>query len=101
MSSTPRRLTRPRAWRSATPTARRRLRSAGVRESAEAGEAEARDIEDAVAIEGVVEIEGGAAVEVTLGAARIQHAARERGRARELFEQLATLQAGDPERPRI
>ena len=74
---------------------------AAVLEFAEAGEGEAVDIEDAVAIEGVVEIEGDAAVNVTLGAARIQHAARERGRARELFEQLATLPAGDQERQRI
>ncbi|HEV2242755.1 MAG TPA: hypothetical protein VGR98_17055, partial [Streptosporangiaceae bacterium] len=60
---------------------------------------------DTVDIEGVVEgaVEGAATVdvEVALGAARIQHAARERGRARELFEQLAALPAGDKERQRI
>jgi len=36
-----------------------------------------------------------------LGAAKIPHATRERGRARELFEQLATLPDGDEERQRI
>jgi RNA polymerase sigma-B factor len=39
--------------------------------------------------------------DVGLGAARIQHATRERGRARELFEQLATLPADDEQRQRI
>jgi RNA polymerase sigma-B factor len=39
--------------------------------------------------------------ETVLGSARIQHAARERGRARELFEVLSALPAGDPERQRI
>ena len=37
-------------------------------------------------------------VEAALGTAKIQHATRERGRARELFEQLATLPAGGEER---
>jgi len=40
-------------------------------------------------------------VEAALGTAKIQHATRERGRARELFEQLATLPQGDEERQRI
>ena len=39
--------------------------------------------------------------DVALGATRIQHATRERGRARELFEQLATLPADDQQRQRI
>jgi RNA polymerase sigma-B factor len=39
--------------------------------------------------------------EVALGATKIQHAARERGRAKELFEQLATLPDGDQQRQRI
>jgi len=36
-----------------------------------------------------------------LGAAKVPHATRERGRARELFERLATLPEGDEERQRI
>jgi len=40
-------------------------------------------------------------VEAALGTAKIQHATRERGRARELFEQLATLPEGGEERQRI
>jgi RNA polymerase sigma-B factor len=43
----------------------------------------------------------GAAAQHTAGAARIQHAARERGHARVLFERLAELPAGDQERLRI
>jgi RNA polymerase sigma-B factor len=39
--------------------------------------------------------------EAALGTAKIQHATRERGRARELFEQLATLPEGGEERQRI
>jgi RNA polymerase sigma-B factor len=39
--------------------------------------------------------------EAALSTAKIQHATRERGRARELFEQLATLPAGGEERQRI
>jgi RNA polymerase sigma-B factor len=39
--------------------------------------------------------------DANLGATRIQHATRERGRARELFEQLANLPAGDQQRQRI
>jgi len=37
----------------------------------------------------------------TLAAAKVPHAARERGRARELFERLATLPEGNEERQRI
>ncbi len=59
------------------------------------------DQDEAVVIEDAIVVEAGETVDVTLGAARIQHAARERGRARELFEQLATLPAGDTERQRI
>jgi hypothetical protein len=59
----------------------------------EAGDVEAADI-DAV-------VEGDGDVDVALGAAKLQHAARERGRARELFEKLATLPEGDQERQRI
>ncbi len=59
----------------------------------EAGEDESVDI-DAV-------VEGDAGADVALGAAKIQHAARERGRARELFEKLATLPEDDRERQRI
>ena len=40
-------------------------------------------------------------MEAALGTAKIQHATRERGRARELFEQLATLPEGGEERQRI
>jgi DNA-directed RNA polymerase sigma subunit (sigma70/sigma32) len=40
-------------------------------------------------------------VETALGTAKIQHATRDRGRARELFEQLATLPEGGEERQRI
>jgi RNA polymerase sigma-B factor len=36
-----------------------------------------------------------------LGTAKVQHATRERGRARELFERLATLPEGNEERQRI
>jgi RNA polymerase sigma-B factor len=39
--------------------------------------------------------------EAALSTAKIQHATRERGRARELFEQLATLPEGGEERQRI
>src|SRR3984885_16094012 len=56
----------------------------------EAGQVEAVDI-DAL-------LEGGGEADATLGTTKIQHAARERGRARELFEKLATLPAGDPGR---
>jgi RNA polymerase sigma-B factor len=68
---------------------------AAVMEFAEAGEDEPVDLEDAIIVE------GDAAVDVTLGAARVQNATRERGRARELFEQLATLPSDDQERQRI
>ena len=46
-------------------------------------------------------VDGAADAGAALGAAKIQHATRERGRARELFEQLATLPQGDEERQRI
>jgi RNA polymerase sigma-B factor len=55
--------------------------------------------DEAVTIEAVVE--GDADIEVALGAAKIQNATRERGRARELFERLSTLPEGDQERQRI
>jgi RNA polymerase sigma-B factor len=74
---------------------------AAVIDFAEAGEGDAADIESPADIDGVVEIGDDDAVDVTLGAERIQHAARERGRARELFEQLATLPTGDQKRQRI
>jgi hypothetical protein len=64
-------------------------------------EGDAEDIEGTVDIEGVVEGDSAVDVDVALGAARIQHAARERGRARELFEQLAALPAGDKERHQV
>jgi RNA polymerase sigma-B factor len=66
-----------------------------VYDFAEAGEEEATDIG------AVVEGEPDADVETELGAAKIQHATRERGRARELFERLVTLPEGDQERQRI
>jgi RNA polymerase sigma-B factor len=53
----------------------------------------------AVGIEALVESDGESGV--TLGTAKVQHAARERGRARELFEKVATLPEDDPERLRI
>ncbi len=46
-------------------------------------------------------VEGAVGVDAALGAAKVQHATRERGRARELFEQLATLPQGNEERQRI
>ena len=63
-----------------------------VMDFTEAGEGEGIDI-------GAV-VEGDPDVDVALGA-KIQHATRERGRARELFEQLVTLPEGDQERQRI
>jgi RNA polymerase sigma-B factor len=66
---------------------------AAVIDFQEAGE------DQAVDIGAVVESEGEA--DVALGATKIQHAARERGRARQLFEKLTTLPADDPERQRI
>ena len=59
----------------------------------EAGQDEAVDIEAVV--------EGGTDVAVALEAAKVQHATRERGRAKELFEQLVTLPEGDEKRQRI
>jgi RNA polymerase sigma-B factor len=66
-----------------------------VYDFAEAGDDEAIDIA------AVVEGEPGSDVDAALGAAKIQHATRERGRARELFERLVTLPEGDKERQRI
>jgi RNA polymerase sigma-B factor len=66
-----------------------------VYDFAEAGDDEAIDIA------AVVEGEPGSEVDAALGAAKIQHATRERGRARELFERLVTLPEGDKERQRI
>jgi RNA polymerase sigma-B factor len=68
---------------------------AAVIEFTEAGEGEA----------GEPGLDGGVAgneAEVSIAsAARIQHASRERGRARELFERLSALPEGDQERQRI
>jgi RNA polymerase sigma-B factor len=66
-----------------------------VYDFAEAGDEEATDIGT------VVEGEPEADVDTALGATKIQHATRERGRARELFERLVTLPEGDQERQRI
>jgi len=57
--------------------------------------------EEAADIGTVAEGEPDADVDTELGAAKIQHATRERGRARELFERLVTLPEGDQERQRI
>jgi len=46
-------------------------------------------------------VAGAADTSAPLSAAKIQHATRERGRARELFERLATLPEGGEERQRI
>ena len=70
-------------------------------ESAVYGFAEAGDNEEAADIDAVVEGEPDAEAGAELGAAKIQHATRERGRARELFERLVTLPEGDTERQRI
>jgi RNA polymerase sigma-B factor len=67
----------------------------------EAGEGEAVDIDIDIDVDVVVVVEADAGTDVALGAAKTQHAARERGRARELFEKLATLPADDKERQRI
>jgi len=50
---------------------------------------------------GVGAVEGTADSGAALGAAKVQHATRERGRARELFELLATLPEGNEQRQRI
>jgi RNA polymerase sigma-B factor len=63
----------------------------------EAREGEAAGV-DAVHVDAV---EGAADSGAALGAAKVQHATRERGRARELFEQLATLPEGNEQRQRI
>jgi RNA polymerase sigma-B factor len=57
--------------------------------------------DEAIDIGAVVEGESDPEVDAALGAAKIQHATRERGRARELFERLVTLPEGDQERQRI
>jgi RNA polymerase sigma-B factor len=57
--------------------------------------------DDAVDIGAVAEGEADPDVDAALGAAKIAHATRERGRARELFERLVTLPEGDQERQRI
>jgi RNA polymerase sigma-B factor len=68
---------------------------AAVIEFTEAGEGEADELD----------LDGGVVAneaETSLAsAARIQHASRERGRARELFEKLQALPEGDQERQRI
>jgi RNA polymerase sigma-B factor len=46
-------------------------------------------------------VTGAADTGAPLAAAKVQHATRERGRARELFERLATLPEGGEERQRI
>jgi RNA polymerase sigma-B factor len=70
---------------------------AAVIEFAEAGDGEAGEL----GLDGSI-VESEAAVQGSLaGAARVQHASRERGRARELFERLSALPEGDQERQRI
>jgi len=64
---------------------------AAVIDFQEAGEEEAVDVDATV--------EGEA--DVALGGTKVQHAARERGRARQLFEKLTALPVDDPERQRI
>jgi RNA polymerase sigma-B factor len=68
---------------------------AAVIEFAEAGEGEA----DELGLDGGVV--GNEADASLASAARIQHASRERGRARELFERLSALPEGDQERQRL
>ncbi len=68
---------------------------AAVIEFAEAGEGEAEEL----GLDGGVV--GNEAEASLVSAARIQHASRERGRARELFERLQALPEGDQERQRI
>ncbi len=84
-------------------------------ETTMAAQAEGMAVGDASGEPAVIDFtdarEGGAArveaverapdVDAALGAAKVQHAPRERGRARELFERLATLPEGDEERQRI
>jgi RNA polymerase sigma-B factor len=68
---------------------------AAVIEFTEAGQGEAGELD----LDGAVV---GNEAEVSIAsAARIQHASRERGRARELFERLQALPEGDQERQRI
>jgi RNA polymerase sigma-B factor len=68
---------------------------AAVIEFAEAGEGEAEELD----LDGGVV--GNEAEASLVSGARIQHASRERGRARELFERLSALPEGDQERQRI
>ena len=68
---------------------------AAVIEFTEAGEGEADELD----LDGGVV--GNDAEASIASAARIQHASRERGRARELFEKLQALPEGDQERQRI
>ena len=68
---------------------------AAVIEFTEAGEGEADELD----LDGGVV--GNDAEASLASAARIQHASRERGRARELFEKLQALPEGDQERQRI
>jgi RNA polymerase sigma-B factor len=49
------------------------------------------EFQEAQAVDIDAVVQGDPDVDVELGAAKIQHATRERGRARELFDQLATL----------
>jgi RNA polymerase sigma-B factor len=67
-----------------------------VIEFTEAGEGEAGELD----LDGGVVV-GNEAEASLASAARIQHASRERGRARELFERLSALPQGDQERQRI
>jgi RNA polymerase sigma-B factor len=77
-------------FRDAAETEAADLRAADAADGGDAGEA--ADAADAV---------NAAASRSAAGATRIQHAARERGYARHLFEQLAELAEGDQERLRI
>ena len=56
------------------------------------------DLSDADELAGVAELTDAGDLPA---AARAQHGPRERGHARDLFEQLSALPAGDPERLRI
>jgi RNA polymerase sigma-B factor len=77
------------------PASRETDHHPAVMEYADTGEAEAVELLSVVADDSVGE------VEAELTTAKIQHAARERGRARELFQQLATMPADDQRRQRI
>ena len=71
----------------------------GVRVPRNADARVAGELEPGVTAEFEVEVE--VEVGVVTPAPRIQHAVPDRGRARELFERLALLPVGDPERLRI